>query len=108
LHDLIWWAGWRIDRPLTREQIRYQRWRVVTIFIRRYKAEHHGKERSSRKYAFDLAAQELTGPFAGSPRTMKEDFLALERLPNPDSVRSKKLEQRASEANRKRARRRKR
>lgn len=110
LQDLISWAAWRIDRPLTREQIRYQRAYVVRKFIRQYVAQH-GTERGSRKYAFHEAAKELTGPYAGSPRTMEDDYLFEEHAPSDDprSVRYReRLERRARAADKKRAQRRRR
>ena len=108
LHGLIWWAAWRIDRPLTREQIRYQRWYVVHEGIREF-VERYGTARGSRKYGYAYAAKVLTAPYAGSPLTMKDDYLFEERSPGDDplSVRRRKaLEQRAREADKKRARRR--
>jgi hypothetical protein len=107
LQGLIWWADWWIDRHLTRDQIRYQRWYVVSIFIRQYIAQH-GTTRGSRKYAYHAAAKELTGPYAGAWSTMKEDYLFEEHAPSADprSVRYREtLERRAREADRKRARR---
>jgi hypothetical protein len=109
LQDLINWAMWRIDRLLTRDQIQYQRWHVVSTFVRRYIAQH-GTTRGSRKNAYHAAAKVLTGPYAGSPRTMKEDFLFGERAPggtDPRSVRYReRFERRAREADKKRAQRR--
>ena len=106
LQGLIDWALWRIDRLLIREQIRYQRWHIVRWFIRQYIAQH-GKERGSRKYAYNEAAKVLTGPYAGAPGTMKDDFLFEELAPSADprSVRYREtLERRAREADKKRAR----
>jgi len=106
LNDLITWAIWRIDRPLTRDQIRYQRWYVVCTFIRQYIAQH-GKERGAQRYAYHAAARELTGPYAGAWSTMKEDFLFEQRAPSndPRSMRYREnLERRAREADKKRAR----
>lgn len=107
LQFLVLWAEWRIDRLLTREQIRYQRAYVVRKFIRQYVAQH-GK-RGSHKYAYREAAKELTGPYAGGPRTMEEDYLFEEHHPSDDprSVRYRKaLERRARAADKKRAQRR--
>ena len=78
----------------------------MSKFIREYIAQH-GKTRGSRKYAYHAAAKELTGPYAGTWRTMKDDFLFEELAPSDDprSVRYREtLEQRAREANKKRAR----
>jgi hypothetical protein len=108
LQNLISWAAWRIDRILTREQIRYQRWYVVRHFIRQYVAEHGGKTRGSRKHAYNEAAKLLTGPYAGRAATMKDDYLFEEHAPSADprSVRYREaLERRAREADKKRARR---
>jgi hypothetical protein len=106
LQSLILWADWRIDRVLTREQIRYQRCHVVHDFIREYVAKH-GTERGSRKYAYNEAAKVLAGPYAGSPATMKKDFLFEESVAtsnDPRAVRYRqRLEQRAREADKKRA-----
>ena len=110
LQGLIWWAAWRIDRLLTREQIRYQRWHVVHEGIREFIAQI-GTARGSRKYAYNEAAKVLTGPYAGSWRTMKDDYLFEEHAPSDDprSVRYREtLEQRAREASKKRAQRRRR
>jgi hypothetical protein len=107
LDDLVNWALWRIDRPLTREQIRYQRAFVVRKFIRQYVAQHGTK--GSRKYAYREAAKVLTGPYAGSHLTMKDDYLFEERAPGDDPLgvrRREALEQRAREADKKQARRR--
>jgi hypothetical protein len=109
LQDLINWALWRIDRLLTRGQIRYQRACIVRDFIRLYIA-HYRKERGSREWAYAQAAAVLTGPYAGSSRAMREDFLIEERAPwamDPRSVRRREtLERRAREADKKRAQRR--
>jgi len=111
LQGLIGWADWRIDRPLTRDQIRYQRFHVVSMFRRQY-IEQHGKKRGSQKYAYHAAARELTGPYAGAWSTMKDDFLFEQRAPggtDPRSVRIREtLERRAREASEKLARRRRR
>jgi hypothetical protein len=110
LHGLIYWAAWRIDRAhLTREQIRYQRWRIVREGIKEFVARHG--TRGSHKHGYSYAANELVGPYAGSPHTMKQDFLAEQHAPGDDplSVRRRKaLEQRAREADKKRARQRRR
>jgi hypothetical protein len=103
---LINWAIWRIDRSLTREQIRYQRKYIVDKHRRRFIAQH-GKTRGAQKYAYREAAKELTGPYAGSPRTMEEDYLFEQQHPSDDprSVRYREtLERRAREADEKRAR----
>jgi len=104
LNDLITWAIWRIDRPLTRDQIRYQRFHVVSMFRRQYIAQH-GKERGAQKYAYHAAARELTGPYAGAWSTMKDDFLFEQRAPGGTDPRSVR---RAREASEKLARRRRR
>jgi len=106
LQDLIYWAEWRLDTPLTREQIRYQRYYVVHTFIRQFIAKH-GTARGSRKYAYGEAAKVLAGPYAGSPLTMKDDYLFEQHAPSADprSVRYREtLERRAREADKKRAR----
>jgi hypothetical protein len=112
LHGLINWADWRIDRShLTREQIRYQRWRIVHEGIRESVART-GKMHGSRNYGYSYAAKELVGgPYAGNWRTMQDDYLFEERAggDDPRSVRRRKdLEQRAREADKKRARQRRR
>jgi hypothetical protein len=107
LQGLIWWAAWRLDRLLTTDQIRYQRAYVVREFIRRYIAKY-GKTRGSREYAYRETAMVLTGPYAGSPRAMREAFLVEESAPDDDprSVRRREtLERRAREADKKRVQR---
>ena len=102
------WAIWRIDLPLTRDRIRYQRAYLVDRFVNQYIAERR-TERGAREWACAQAANMLTGPYAGSPRAMREDFLYEVRAPgdDPRSVRHREaLEQRAREADKKRAQRR--
>jgi hypothetical protein len=106
LHGLINWAAWRIDRShLTREQIRYQRWRVVDEGIREFVART-GRTRGARNYGYSYAAKELVGgPYAGNWRTIQDDYLFEERAggDDPRSVRRREaLEQRAREADSKR------
>jgi hypothetical protein len=106
LHGLILWADWRIDRLPSREQIRYQRWRVVHEGIREFVARY-GTRRGSQTYGYAYAAKELVRPYAGSASAMKQDFLAEEHAPadDPLSVRRRKaLERGAREADRKRSR----
>jgi hypothetical protein len=107
LDGLINWAIWRIDRPLTRDQIRYQRGYLVSKFINQFIAKR-GTKRGAREWAYAQAAAVATGPYAGSARAMREDFLVEARAPgdDPRSVRRREaLERRAREADKKRARR---
>jgi hypothetical protein len=108
LDYLINWALWRIDRLLTRDQIRYQRAYLVSKFIKQYIAER-GTKRGAREWAYAQASAVATGPYAGSPRAMREDFLYEARAPgaDPRSVRRREaLEHLAREADKKRAQRR--
>jgi hypothetical protein len=102
LDEVISWAIWRVDLPLTRDQIRYQRAYLVRMFINQYIAER-GTERGAREWAYAQASAMATGPYAGSPRAMREDFLVEARAPgdDPRSVRRREaLERRAREAER--------
>jgi hypothetical protein len=108
LDYLINWALWRVDRLLTRDQIRYQRAYLVSKYINQFIAER-GTKRGAREWAYAQAAAVATGPYAGSARAMREDFLVEARAPgdDPRSVRRREaLERRAREADKKRARRR--
>ena len=74
------WAIWRIDLPLTRDQIRYQRAYLVDRFVNQYIARRP-TERGAREWAYAQAANMLTGPYAGSPRAMRESFCMRCALP---------------------------